>query len=96
MSPLYFSPMSPAMELHKIKREEYTPVSFTCDHFIRMKIGLSSIPPPIPIIPESNPRTAPIKTDNRIDGGGFISYSLDGRYNKRSNASNKRIPRINL
>ena len=56
------STANPAIELTKMNKAETAAVFFISAQRISKMIGLKIIPPPIPIIPENNPITAPIKS----------------------------------
>ena len=56
-------PKIPEIELIKINNDAVVEIIFGFYALSRKSIGLRKIPPPIPIIPEINPRTEPIMID---------------------------------
>ena len=54
------SPLKPAIELHKIKREASAATVRASFHPIKLSVGERKIPPPMPETPDSNPIPLPI------------------------------------
>ena len=72
---LVICPATPNIELIKINKDAEVAICLGCPAFIRKRIGLKKIPPPIPINPEKKPITDPIKIE-KIFGILFILNSL--------------------
>ena len=53
-------PNTPEIELTNINKEAVVTIIFGFSALSKKRIGLRNIPPPIPTIPEINPRTEPI------------------------------------
>ena len=51
-------------------------ITLGCSAFNKKRIGLKNIPPPIPTIPETKPKTAPINKDEAI---GYVAVELGGK-----------------
>ena len=56
-------PATPNIELIKINKDAVVAICFGYPAFIKNKIGLKNMPPPIPIIPEVKPIIEPIKSE---------------------------------
>ena len=56
-------PATPNKELIKINKDAVVIICFGYPAFIKNRIGLKKIPPPIPTIPDINPRAEPIKKE---------------------------------
>ena len=56
-------PKTPEIELIKINNEAVVTIFFGLSAFNKKSIGLKKIPPPIPTIPEINPKVEPIIKD---------------------------------
>ena len=63
-------PKIPEIELTRINRDAVVTIIFGFSAFNKKRIGLKKIPPPIPTIPETNPRIEPIK--NEINKFSFL------------------------
>ena len=68
-------PATPNIELIKINRDAVVAICFGYPAFIKNKIGLKKIPPPIPTIPEIRPIIDPIIKD-KIFGISLILILL--------------------
>ena len=68
-------PATPNKELIKINKDAVVIICFGYPAFIKNRIGLKKIPPPIPTIPEINPIIDPMIID-KILGILFIFISL--------------------
>lgn len=60
-------PATPNIELTKINKEAVAAICFGYPAFIKNKIGLKNIPPPIPTRPDTKPIMEPIKIDNKFE-----------------------------
>ncbi len=60
------NPFEPEIEFTKINRADTAAACFIVPQPNKIIIGLSIIPPPIPIIPENNPIAEPISKDNSV------------------------------
>ncbi len=90
------NPSNPAAEFRNINAAVTAAVSFMLDQPRSKSRGLRMIPPPIPIIPEKKPSTAPIGAAI-IKGGGFADSDFSGNLiNNLKTAINKQMPRIIL
>ena len=69
-------PITPNVELTKINKEADAAICFGYPAFIKNKIGLKNIPPPIPTRPEMNPIIEPIKIDNSFEIFLISNFSL--------------------
>ena len=56
-------PNIPEIELININKEAVVTIIFGFSALSKKRIGLKKIPPPIPTIPETSPRTDPIKSE---------------------------------
>lgn len=65
----------PDKEFKNIKIAQIAAVCFCVDHPISNKTGANNIPPPMPIIPETNPIMAPITNNTYHLGDGFKGFS---------------------
>ena len=63
-------PATPKIELININKEAVLVICLGQPAFNRNNIGLKNIPPPIPTIPDINPRIEPIIIDKKI--GTFL------------------------
>ena len=68
-------PATPNIELIKINKDAEVAICLGYPAFIRKRIGLKKIPPPIPTNPEKKPITDPIRIE-KIFGILFILNSL--------------------
>ncbi len=82
---LLICPTRPATELRQIKTQAAAATSFGLPHRKLSINGERKIPPPMPIIPDNNPRTAPTEKETKVEGL-WTSSVADG------DVSNKRIP----
>ena len=69
-------PATPKIELTKINNEAAVAICFGCPAFIKNKIGLRNIPPPIPTIPEMNPIIDPINIERTFGIEFILIWSL--------------------
>ena len=67
-------PKIPEIELININKEAVVTIIFGFSAFIKKRIGLRNIPPPIPTIPEINPNTEPINKE--IKKFNFLTIKL--------------------
>ena len=67
-------PATPNIEFIKINNEATAAICFGYPAFIKNKIGLKNIPPPIPTRPEINPIIEPIKIDKKMET--FFIYNF--------------------
>ena len=51
-------------------------ITLGCSAFNKKRIGLKNIPPPIPTIPETRPKTEPIKKDIKLFNFFIFRFSL--------------------
>ena len=56
-------PLIPEIEFININKDAVVTMCLGLPAFIKKRIGLKKIPPPIPITPEIKPRTAPIEIE---------------------------------
>tara|TARA_B100000401_G_C52658277_1_gene648903 strand:+ start:370 stop:816 length:447 start_codon:yes stop_codon:yes gene_type:complete len=68
-------PATPNIEFIKINKDAEVAICLGYPAFIKKRIGLKKMPPPIPTNPEKKPITDPIRTD-KIFGILFILNSL--------------------
>ncbi len=90
-------PKSPAIEFRKMNKAETQAISFTFPHEKISMMGVKIIPPPIPIIPLTNPSAAPI--NNPKTKG--ISFTFSEEFLPKTpkilkTAKIKQMPRICL
>ena len=79
-------------EFIKIKRDAAVTICFGLPAFIKNKIGLKKIPPPIPTVPETNPKTPPIKIEKNM--GIFIKLNSLSSYDlKLIRSRNPAVPK---
>lgn len=88
-------PAIPAAEFTNINNADTAAVSFMFAQCINNKIGLKKIPPPIPIIPETNPSAAPISIPASMDNLFEFILSLLTKMILKT-AINKHTPSIFL
>ena len=67
-------PKIPEIEFININKEAVVTITFGFSAFIKKRIGLRNIPPPIPTIPEINPNTEPINKE--IKKFNFLTIKL--------------------
>ena len=85
---LVICPATPNIELIKINKDAEVIICLGCPAFIKKRIGLKKIPPPIPINPEKKPMTDPIKIE-KIFG---ILFNLNSLFIKDLLSINNNIP----
>ena len=59
-------PIIPNIEFINIKSDAAVTICFGRPALIKNKIGLKKIPPPIPTVPEKNPKIPPIKIEKKL------------------------------
>ena len=70
--PLEYWPVMPAAELTQINKADTAAASFAFPQFNKSIIGLSIIPPPMPISPEKKPINAPVTTAIEVFTGFVV------------------------
>ena len=72
-------PITPAIELTRMNKEVAVTICFGLPAFIKKRIGLKNMPPPIPTTPEIKPNIPPIKIEIII-GISLYFLLIDQRY----------------
>ena len=95
-APFTVKPIMPDMEFTKINKADTAAACFILPQPNKIIIGLSMMPPPMPIIPEKSPMAEPINKDPIRLKGLTSFFSVPRKFSIRRIAIARNTPKICL